>query len=312
MKNKSKKLNTNGRKKMIKENISLFMMTLPGLIFVILFSYLPMSGIVIAFKKYVPRKGIWGSDWVGFDNFKFFFTSQDAARTIRNTVLYSLDFLVVDLIVGVGMALLLYHLRKGIYIKVYHTVILLPRFISIIIISYISYSILSPTYGVLNQMITFFGGDPVRWYNEPGYWPAILTIVHIWQIAGSGCLYYYAALVGVDNALLEAASLDGASTLQKCRYILIPSLTPIIAISVILSIGHIFSGDMGLFYQIPMDQGALYSTTDIIDTYTYRALLDGSLSRSSAVGLFKSVTGLILVVAANGVIKKISPENSMF
>lgn len=301
-----------GKRKMIKENISLFIMTLPGLIFVILFNYLPMGGVVMAFKNYVPRKGIWGSDWVGLKNFEFFFTSQDAFRTIRNTVLYSIDFLVVDLIVGVGIALLLFHLRKGIHLKIYHTIILIPRFISIIIIALMSYSILSPSYGVLNAIISFFGGEPVQWYNEPQYWPVILTIVHIWQIAGSGCLYYYASLVGIDTALFEAADLDGASTWQKCWHIAIPNLIPVMTITLILGVGHIFSGDMGLFYQVTMDQGVLYSTTDIINTYTYRALLDGSLAKSTAVGLFQSVVGLILVLATNGIIRKVSPENAMF
>ena len=307
---KTGRVQKNGRKKMIRENIALFMMTVPGLIFIILFNYLPMSGIAIAFKNYAPRKGIWGSDWVGLANFEFFFTSQDAARTIRNTVLYGIDFLVVDLIVGVGMALLLYHLRKG--IKVYHTIILLPRFISIIIVAYMSYAILSPSYGVLNKLIIALGGTRILWYDKAVYWPLILTIVHIWQIAGSGCLYYYAALVGIDDSLFEAAGLDGASTWQKCRYIAIPSLIPIMAITLTLGVGHIFSGDMGLFYQVPMDQGVLYPTTDIINTYTYRALLNGSLAKSAAVGLFQSVTGLILVLITNGIIRKISPENSMF
>lgn len=301
-----------GKRKMIKENISLFMMTLPGLVFVILFNYLPIGGIVMAFKNYVPRKGIWGSDWVGLKNFEFFFTSQDAIRTIRNTVLYSIDFLVMDLIVGVGIALLLFHLRKGIHLKIYHTIILIPRFISIIIIALMSYSILSPSYGVLNAIISFFGGEPVQWYNEPLYWPVILTIVHIWQIAGSGCLYYYASLVGIDTALFEAADLDGAGTWQKCWHIAIPNLVPVMTITLILGVGHIFSGDMGLFYQVTMDQGVLYSTTDIINTYTYRALLDGSLAKSTAVGLFQSVVGLILVLATNGIIRKVSPENAMF
>ena len=312
MKRTKKASLTTKRTKVFKENLSLFLMTVPGLTCVILFNYLPMSGIVMAFKNYVPRKGIWGSDWVGLDNFKFFFTSQDAARTIRNTVLYGIDFLVVDLIVGVGIALLLYHLKKGVYLKIYHTIILIPRFISIIIVAFMAYSILSPSYGVLNTVIKFFGGEGVQWYNEPQHWPVILTLVHIWQIAGSGCLYYYAALVGIDESLFEAASLDGASTWQKCWHIAIPSLIPIMSITLVLGVGHIFSGDMGLFYQVPMDQGVLYSTTDIINTYTYRALLSGSLAKSTAVGLFQSVTGLILVLVTNGIIRKVSPENSMF
>ena len=302
----------NKRRRIFKENFSLFMLAFPGLVFLIVFHYLPMGGIVMAFKDYVPRKGIFASEWVGFDNFKFFFTSQDAVRTIRNTVLYSIDFLVVDLLVGVGIALLLYHLKSKVALKTYHTVILLPRFMSIVIISFMVYALLSPTYGVINQMLQALGLEQINWYNEPGYWPTILTITHIWQIAGSGCLYYYAALVGIDESLFEAAAIDGASTWKKCWYIAIPSLIPIMVMMTILGIGGLFSGDMGLFYQVPKDQGALYPTTDIINTYTYRALLDGSLEKSAAVGLFQSVIGLVLVLITNGIVRKVSPENSMF
>lgn len=302
----------NKRMRIIKTNAALLLLALPGLVFLIIFNYLPMGGLVLAFKDFVPRKGLLGSEWVGLDNFKFFFTSQDAWRTIRNTVLYALDFLIVDLIVGVVMALLLYHVKSGIALKVYHTIIMIPRFLSIVIIAFIVYSILSPSYGVLNQIIRLFGGENIQWYGVPKYWPVILTLVHIWQIAGSGCLYYYAGLMGIDGTLFEAAELDGANTLQKCWHICIPSILPIMVMLTILGIGRLFNGDMGLFYNVTMDTGALYSTTDIINTYTYRALLDGSLERSAAVGLFQSITGLILVVSANAVIRKISPENRMF
>jgi len=298
--------------RVFKQNFALFMLALPGLVFLIIFKYFPMGGLVIAFKDYVPRKGLFGSKWVGLENFEFFFSSQDAFRTIRNTVLYSVDFLIVDLIVGVVIALMLYSLRNGIALKVYHTIILIPRFLSIVIVAFIAYSMLSPTYGVVNQIITAFGGEAINWYSEAEYWPAILNIVHIWQIAGSGCLYYYAALVGIDESLFEAAAIDGANTFQKYWHIAIPSLIPIMTLTTILGIGHIFSGDMGLFYQVTKNQGALYSTTDIINTYTYRALLDGSLEKSAAVGLFQSVTGLILVLITNGIVRKVSPENSMF
>ncbi len=301
-----------GRKRMIRDNLSLLMLALPGLFFVLLFNYAPMVGVIIAFKKYIPMKGIFASKWIGFDNFKYFFTSQDALRTIRNTVLYSLDFLVLDLIIGVLMALLLYHLKNRPALKTYHTIILLPRFISIVIVSFMVYAILSPSYGVLNQVIRFFGGSNIQWYSYPKYWPFIITIVHCWQVAGSGCLYYYAALVGVDESLFEAATIDGAGTLQKCWHVAIPSLVPIMIIMTILGIGGIFSGDMGLFYQVPKNQGALYETTDIINTYTYRALLNGDLAKSAAVGLFQSLVGLVLVVTTNGIVRKISPENSMF
>ena len=300
------------RRRIFKTNLSLLLLALPGIIFLIVFSYLPMGGLVMAFKDFVPRKGLFGSEWCGFDNFKFFFTSQDAWRTIRNTVLYAFDFLIVDLVVGVVMALLLYHLKSGVSLKVFHTVIMIPRFLSIVIISFIVYSILSPSYGILNQAIVAFGGEKIQWYSDSKYWPLILTIVHIWQIAGSGCLYYYSGLMGIDSTLFEAAELDGANTLQKCWHICIPAILPIMIMLTILAIGRIFSGDMGLFYHVPKDSGILYPTTDIINTYTYRALLNGSLEKSAAVGLFQSLAGFVMVLLANGIIKKISPENSMF
>ena len=295
-----------------KYTLTLLMMTLPGMVCLILFSYLPMFGIVIAFKNYVPLKGVFASEWVGFKNFEFFFTSQSAWRTIRNTVLYSIDFLVLDLVLGVLIAILLYNLTSSRALKTYHTIILLPRFLSIIIISFITYAMLSPSYGVVNQLVRAMGGNTVQWYSEAKYWPWIITIVHCWMSIGAGCLYYYAALTGIDASLFEAATIDGATCWQKAWYIMIPSLVPIMVIMTILGIGGLFSGDMGLFYQVPKDQGLLYETTDIINTYTYRALLGGSLAKSAAVGLFQSVVGLFLVLGTNTIVRKVSPEHSMF
>lgn len=295
-----------------KYNLSLLLLCVPGLIHLFIFSYLPMCGIIIAFKDYVPLKGLFASEWCGLDNFKFFFTSQDAVRTIRNTVLYSIAFLVFDLFFGVLMALLLYNLRSKRSVKVYHTIILIPRFMSIVIISFMAYAFLSPSNGVLNGMITFFGGEAVKWYSEAKYWPVILSVVHIWAGLGGGCLYYYAALTSVDTSLFEAADIDGANVLQKTWYISVPEMVPMMVISTILGIGGLFSGDMGLFYQVPRDRGLLYETTDIINTYTYRALLGGSLEKSAAVGLFQSLIGFFLVVGTNQIVRKISPENSMF
>ena len=295
-----------------KYNLTLLTLCIPGLVCLILFKYLPMFGIVVAFKDYVPLKGVFGSEWCGFDNFTWFFTSQDAVRTIRNTVLYSVEFLVLDLVFGVLIATLLYNMRSKVGLKVCHTIILLPRFLSIIIISFMTYAILSPGFGVLNQMIEFFGGEGLQWYSNAKYWPIILTIVYIWKSIGAGCLYYYAALTGIDASLFEAAEIDGANVLQKTWHVAIPELIPIMVIMTILGIGGLFSGDMGLFYQVPKNQGILFETTDIINTYTYRALLSGSLKESAAVGLFQSVVGFFLVVGTNQIIRKVSPEHSMF
>ncbi len=300
------------KQRQFRYTLTLSLMALPGLISLIIFNYLPMGGLVIAFKNYVPRKGIFGSDWVGFENFKFFFTSQDAVRTIRNTVLYSAGFLILDLILGVVIAVLLYNLKKESSVKIYHTIILLPKFLSIVIISFIVYALLSPSYGLLNQIIVALGGDKIQWYSNASYWPAILTIVHAWMTIGGGCLYYYAALTGLDPSLLESAELDGATSVQRAWYIMIPELIPIMVMMTVLGIGHLFGGDMGLFYQVPKDQGILYPTTDTINTYTYRALLSGSMARSAAVGFFQSAVGLFLVVVTNAIVKKISPENAIF
>ena len=293
------------RKTKIKENLQMLTMTIPGLVLVFLFCYLPMPGIAIAFKKYNPNLGIWGSAWNGLDNFKFFFTSQDAGRTIRNTVLYSVGFLIIDLFFAVGLALMFYFLRSRKALKVYNTIVITPKFMSAVIVAFIVYAILSPSYGLLNSIIKFFGGKPIAWYSEPKYWPWILTITHIWQTVGMNSIVYYASLMSLDESLLEAAVIDGANRRQQIFHVIIPHLVPIMVITTILGMGSIFGGDFGLFYQVPKDQGLLYPTTDIISTYTYRAMLSGSLEKSAAVGLFQSVVGLIMV-------KKISPENSLF
>ena len=298
--------------RIFKDNLTWMMLALGGMLFILIFKYWPMYGIVIAFKDYVPRKGIWGSEWVGLENFKYFFQSQDAARTIRNTVMYGFGFLIVEMIVGVVIALMLYYLKSRKALNFYQTTIMLPRFLSIVIISYMAYAILSPTYGVLNQFITWLGGDPVAWYNESKWWPIILTIVDIWMVAGSGSLYYYGALVSIDSSLFEAAEIDGANTLQKCRYIAIPHLVPVMVTLLILGIGRVFAVDMGLFNNVTMDQAILYETTDIISTYTYRTMLTGAMERSAAVSFAQSVVGLVMVLITNGIIRKVDPDNAMF
>ena len=300
------------RRRLFKDNIALWGMAFPGFFLLLLFQYVPMVGIIIAFKNFVPRKGIFASEWNGFDNFKFFFTSQDAGRTIKNTLFYSVTFLIIDLILGVLIALLLYHLKSRKSLKVYHTVMLTPRFLSIVIIGFIVYGFLSPRYGMANRVIEFFGGEPVSWYMNPQYWRVILIVVHIWQIAGSGCLYYYAALVGIDSTLFEAAELDGANTFRKCWHVAIPALIPVMCMMLILGIGSLMGGDMGLYYNVTMNQGPLYPTTDVIGTYVYRAMLGGTLAKSAAIGLFQSAVGMVLVLVSNAIIRKVSPENSMF
>ena len=296
----------------VKENVNLSLMAVPGALLLLIFNYFPMLGIVIAFKDYNPNLGITGSPWAGLKNFEFFFTSQDAFRVIRNTLGYSLTFLVVDLVAGVGLALMFYNLKSKRALKFYNTVVILPKFMSTVIISFLVYALLNPSYGIVNIVITAFGGSKVQWYMKPEYWPVILTLTHLWQTVGMNSIIYYASLMGLDESLLEAAALDGANKRQQTWHVVLPHLIPVMVITTILAIGHIFSGDFGLFYQVPKDVGLLYPTTDIINTYTFRALQEGALEKSTAVGLFQSLTGFIMVVITNAIVRKVSPENSLF
>lgn len=296
----------------IRETIELTVLALPGIVLFFIFCYLPMFGVVIAFKRFNPNLGILKSEWVGFQNFQFFFTSQDAVRVLRNTVTYSLTFLAVDVVVGVALAIMFYNLRSRPALKVYNTVVILPKFMSMVVIAFVVYALLSPSYGLVNTLLKSFGMHGVQWYSDAKYWPGILITTHIWETMGMNSIVYYATLVGLDSGLLEAAELDGASRWQKIWHVIIPYLTSVIIILTILGIGNLFGGDFGLFYQVPQDQGVLYPTTDIISTYTYRALVGGAMDKSAAIGLFQSLAGLILVVLTNAAVRKISPEDSLF
>lgn len=299
-------------KKAVRESLSMGVLAIPGLVLLIIFHYLPMFGIVIAFKNFVPLKGIWGSDWCGLDNFKFFFTSSDAVRTIRNTVCYNVAWMILGTIAGVGLALMFYSLKSRRALKFYNTVVLIPRFLSAVLLSFIVEIFLSYRFGVVNQLIESLGGTKTDWYMQVNIWPFVLTVVHIWAGVGVGSMIYYASLMGLDEGLLEAARLDGANKMQQIWHVMIPHLIPIIIIQNILAIGNLFTGDFGLFYQVPQNSGKLYPATDIINTYTFRALKSGNLARGAAVGLFQSLAGFVTVLVTNKIVKKISPENSLF
>ena len=314
---KSKSTKALGRKKSrwkeFKDNAELSAMLIPGLILLIVFSYIPMVGIIIAFKDYRNNLGIFGSAWNGLENFKFFFQSQDAWRIFRNTVGYGLLFIVTTLIAAVFVAILLYEVKRKIALKFYQTSMILPHFLSWVIVGYITYMLLEPNMGVINQIIRFFGGDGVQWYSEPKYWPVILPIVNLWKNIGLKMVMYYAALMAIDEELFEAAQIDGANRFKQIIYITLPSLVPLMTILTILDVGNIIRGDFGLFYNIPRDVGLLYPTTDIIDTYLYRGLRTGDdIGITTAVGLFQSVIGFVMVVGTNLIVKKVAPENSLF
>ena len=271
-----------------------------------------MVGIVIAFKDYKPNLGIFKSPWNGLNNLKFFFESQDAVRVIRNTLCYSIVFLILGLVAAVGLAIMCYNLKSRKALKVYNTIVILPRFMSAVVIAFIVYTILHPSSGLLNQLIILLGGEKISWYTEPKYWPVILTVTHLWQTVGMSSVIYYASLMGMDESLIEAARIDGANKWQQTCHVVIPYLIPVMVIGTILAMGSIFSGDFGLFYNVPKDIGLLYPTTDIINTYTFRALQEAALEKSAAVGLFQSVIGCVLTVTVNAIVRKVSPEHSLF
>lgn len=306
--NKKKKFSV----RIFKENCELGLLALPAVVLVALFGYLPMFGIVLAFKDYKVPKGIWGSDWCGLKNFEFFLTSKDAPRVIRNTLSLNLLFIFVGILCAVVFALLLYEVKKSYQVKIYQTFAILPVFLSWVAVSYIVYALLEPTKGIFNQLITSMGGDPVQWYSEARYWPLILLVTYVWHAVGLDSIIYYAALMGIDSELFEAAEVDGANKLQRVIHISIPHLVPIVTIMAILAVGKIFRADFGLFYNVTRNVGALYPTTDVMDTYVFRALRNGSIGMSAASSVIQSVVCCITLLVTNGIVKKVSPENALF
>lgn len=309
MKKKRKRM----KKGQIKDNVQLLTLAFPTILLLSIFSYWPMFGVVLAFKDYKVPKGIFGSPWVGLKNFEFFLKSQDAWRVTRNTIGLNLLFIIIGILCGVVFALIMFEVKKARHVKIYQTTSIIPSFLSWVAVGYIVYALLDPTRGVMNQILGFFGKEGINWYAEPKYWPFILLISKTWQGVGLGSIIYYAALMGVDNELYEAADIDGAGKLQKTWYVSLPQIVPIIIIMGLLEVGKIFRADFGLFYNVTRDVGALYPTTDVIDTYVFRALMNqGNIGMSSAVGLIQSVICFVTLMITNFIVKKMSPDNSLF
>jgi putative aldouronate transport system permease protein len=289
-------------------------MTLPGLIYFLINNYIPMSGIIIAFKNVNWLRGIWGSKWVGFSNFEYLFRTRDAWIITRNTIGYNLVFIVLGTALAITVAVLLNEIRSKFLKQFYQTVFLLPYLISIVVVSYLVYAMLSVESGFVNKSIfSFWGKEPIQWYSEQAYWPAILIIVHIWKSFGYNCVIYYATIVGIDHGYYEAAVIDGASRWQQIRFITIPCLTATITTLTLFAIGRIFYSDFGLFYQVPLDAGPLYDVTNTIDTYVYRGLIRlNDIGMSSAAGVYQSLIGFLLVLGTNYVVSRVNRDNSLF
>lgn len=295
-----------------REQHLLAMAALP-IIQIFIFCYIPMFGLIIAFKDFRYNKGIFGSNWVGFDNFKFFLTSSDFSRIAWNTIYLNFVFIIMEIIFAVLVAVLLFEITSRKATKIYQTVMITPNFLSWVVVSYMVYAFLNPEYGFVNSTLVNLGFDKINWYGEPKFWPAILTISVLWKSVGMKSIYYYAGLMGIDTSLFEAAEIDGANKLQQIRYIMLPCLRQLVIMLFILSVGNIFRADFGLFYQVPRNIGALYPTTDVMDTYIFRSLKEvGDMSMSSAAGFLQSVVGFVTVMITNQITKKIDSDSALF
>lgn len=302
------------RKKRIQiGQVQLFTMALPIIIALIIFCYLPMFGIVIAFKDFKFDKGILGSDWVGLKNFYFFFQSSDFVRVVRNTLLYNTAFIIFSTTVSVSLAVMLSHIGRKRLVKFYQSAMFLPNFLSWVVVSFMAMTFFNYQNGIFNIMIQKLGGEAVSWYNTPKYWPFILVFFNVWKGAGYNSLIYYSTILSIDTSIYESAELDGCKTMGKIFYITIPLMRPTMITLILLAIGSIFRADFGLFYQMPLNSGSLMNVTDVVDTYIYRTFrVTGNAGISSAVGLCQSVIGLALVSVSNFVANKVEEDSGIF
>ncbi len=308
------KLHTGLGKAKIGSQLELSLLVLPAVVIVFLFNYLPLGGLLIAFKDYKPILGILGSDWSGFDNFEFIFRSRQFLRALIHTLSYNIIFIALQTLIPIIFAILLYEVRSPALIKYYQTVLFMPYYLSWVVVSVIVYAFLSTGSGVVNSFLFSLFGTRISWYSSPDYWPFILPLLHVWKSAGYVTIIYYAGLIGIDPQLYESADLDGANKIQKTMSISIPGIMPIVSIMIILALGKIFFADFGLFYQTTLQSGPLIESTDVINWFVFRALTDlRDYGMGTAAGLFQAVMGFIMIVLANKIANKLtSGEHGLF
>ena len=287
-------------------------MLLPAVIYVLIFSYIPMTGILLAFKKYNYAGGIYGSPWNGLANFKALAISGKLGLVTRNTLLYNIAFIALGVVFEMGSAILLNELRNKYFKKMSQSLMFLPYFISWVVAGAIMYNIFNYERGVFNHVLNLFGAAPFDLYNSPKTWPYILVFLKLWKQTGYGSVVYLAAITGLDQEMFEAASIDGANAWQKIRYLTIPSLRATMMTLVLLAIGNIFRGDFGLFYQTVKSNAILEPMTDVIDTYVFRLLIDtGNIGVSAAAGLFQSVLCFVTITVCNKLVKMVNPDYAL-
>ena len=302
------------KKKKISVNWALYLMLVPGFLYMLFNNYIPMTFTVIAFKKFNFQKGIWGSEFNGLENFKSLFSTRDSWIILRNTIGYNLVFIVVSLLIGLTLAILLDELASRRGKRLYQMSYLIPYMISITVVSYIVYAFLSTETGFINNgILKILGKDKISWYSQPKYWPFILVTVNQWKWLGYNTIIYYSSVISIDSGYYEAATIDGAARFQRIWYITIPLIRSTIITMTLLQLGSIFRTDFGLFYQVPMDSSALMNVTNTIDTYVYRGIKSvATLGMSSVAGLYQSVVGFVLILVMNGIVRRIDKESAIF
>lgn len=301
------------RKNKVVMCIPFYLMALPGVIYLICNNFMPLYGMLLAFKKLDVRKGIFGSPWVAFDNFQFLFKSKKTLGFIRNTICYNLAFIILGTIIAVALAILLNEVKRKGMSKFYQSVLLIPYLISWVLASYLTYAFLAQDVGLINSVLNFFGKPDVAWYTTKTYWPFILFFVYIWKGVGYMLIIYYSSIVSISADYYEAATIDGATKWQQIRFVTLPLIKSTVVTMMILNIGRIANSDFGLFYQIPRDSGALYDVTQTIDVYVYNALMNNNdFAMSAAASVFQSVVGFVFILAANAIVKRYSRQDALF
>lgn len=297
---------------------ALIFMALPGFIWFIFFFYIPVLANIVAFKDFhISPDGfidtLLTSPWVGLQNFKFLFASQDAWLITRNTILYNIVFLALNLFFAIAFAIVMSELRNKKFVKVYHTMSLLPYFLSWVVISYFVYAFLSPDKGIINQWLVSGGHEAINWYTNPTWWPLIFVIMNVWKSLGYNSIIYYASVMGIDPTYYEAAMVDGASKWQQIKNITIPQIVPMMSVLLIMNIGGISRADFGMFYNVPRNSGALYQVTSVLDTYIFNGLTaTGDIGMVSAAGLYQSGVGAALLLITNFIVRRKHPESALF
>ncbi len=316
---KKTKKRGNRKARWTRGDTELTLLGLPTFLWFVVFAYLPMFGMIIAFKNYKISAGhgflysLFHSEWAGFGNFNFFFKSNAFPMLLRNTVLYNIVFIILGTVIPITLAIVISQLYSKLMSKVYQTMMFFPHFMSWVVVSYFVYAFLNPTKGLLNQIVGLFGGDPVMWYSEAKYWPFILVFMNLWKGTGYGMVVYLATITGIDSSMYEAAMIDGATKFQQAKYITLPCLRPMAIMMFIMNVGKIFYSDFGLFYQVTQRvPNALYNTVSTFDTYLYNALQSNvSIGRTAAASLFQSVACCITILAANYIVSKIDSESAL-